>query len=293
VLYWAEQGVRIFRVDNPHTKPLPFWAWLIPSVREKHPDVVFLSEAFTRPKLMKALAKLGFSQSYTYFTWRHSKAELTEYLEEITRPPVSDYFRGNLWPNTPDILPQGLQHGGPPAFRLRLALAATLSSSYGIYQGYELCEGRAVSGTEEYLDSEKYELKAWDLDRPGNIRPFVQALNRIRREHPAFSRYGNLRFCPTTNERVIAYARWTDDHKDQVLVTVSLDPYQPQEAVVTLPLDSFGVTTEEEYEVLELLSVGRSLWQGEHAHVALTPEAPAAIWAVSPWRRTETSFDYF
>ncbi|QRO02224.1 alpha-1,4-glucan--maltose-1-phosphate maltosyltransferase [Archangium violaceum] len=294
VLHWVEQGVRIFRVDNPHTKPLQFWAWLIREVQTVHPDTVFLSEAFTRPKVMKHLAKAGFQQSYTYFTWRNFKQEMEEYLEEITTPPVSDYMRGNLWPNTPDILPEFLQRSGPGGFRLRAAMAATLSSSWGMYCGYELCEGTPIKpGKEEYLDSEKYELKAWDLDRPGNIRDYISRLNAIRREHRAFQLYGNLRFFKSENEQVMFYLKRTPDGSSQVLVAVSFDPFQPQESVLHVPLAELGIQPDETYQVHELMTDQRSLWQGPTAHVRLTPEQPAAIWAVYRFRRSEQAFDYY
>jgi starch synthase (maltosyl-transferring) len=293
VLHWVEQGVRIFRVDNPHTKPLQFWAWLIRRVQEVHPEVVFLSEAFTRPKVMKALAKIGFTQSYTYFTWRNFKQELHDYLEEITSPPVSDYFRGNLWPNTPDILPELLQRSGPGGFRLRVALAATLSSSYGIYCGYELCEGRALHGKEEYLDSEKYQLVAWDLERPGHIREWIRRLNAARKQHRALQLYDNLRFYRSDNERVLFYGKRTPDGLSQVLVAVSLDPHAPQEALLDVPLQQLGIHPDETYQVHELMTEERRLWQGPHAQIRLTPEQPAAIWAVYRFRRTEQAFDYY
>ncbi|WP_044185046.1 alpha-1,4-glucan--maltose-1-phosphate maltosyltransferase [Hyalangium minutum] len=293
VLHWVQQGVKIFRVDNPHTKPLQFWAWLIRHVQDKHPEVVFLSEAFTRPKVMKALAKIGFTQSYTYFTWRNFKQEIEEYLTEITHPPVSDYFRGNLWPNTPDILPELLQRSGPAGFRLRVALAATLSSSYGIYCGYELCEGRALPGKEEYLDSEKYQLVAWDLERPGHIRDWIRKLNAARKQHPALQLYGNLRFFRSDNDRVLFYGKRTPDGSSQVLVAVSLDPHSPQEALLHVPLKELGIPPDETYQVHELMTDERRLWQGPHAQIRLTPDQPAAIWAVYRFRRTEQAFDYY
>jgi starch synthase (maltosyl-transferring) len=293
VLHWVEQGVNIFRVDNPHTKPLQFWAWLIRRVHEVHPQVVFLSEAFTRPKVMKALAKIGFTQSYTYFTWRNFKHELEDYLKEITSPPVCEYFRGNLWPNTPDILPELLQRSGPGGFRLRVALAATLSSSYGIYCGYELCEARALHGKEEYLDSEKYQLVAWDLNRPGNIKDWIAKLNAARKQHRALQLYDNLRFYRADNDRVLFYGKRTRDGSSQVLVAVSLDPHSPQEAVLHVPLQELGIGPEETYQVHEVLTDDRRLWQGPHAQVRLTPEQPAAVWAVYRFRRTEQAFDYY
>jgi starch synthase (maltosyl-transferring) len=294
VMHWVQQGVRIFRVDNPHTKPLPFWAWLIREVHTVRPDIVFLSEAFTRPKVMKALAKLGFQQSYSYFTWRNFKQEMEEYLTESTTPPVSDFMRLNLWPNTPDILPEFLQRSGPAGFRLRAAMAATLSSTWGMYCGYELCEGTPVKpGKEEYLDSEKYELKAWDLDRPGNIREYIARLNAIRREHRAFQLYENLRFFKSDNEQVMFYLKRTPDGTSQVLVAVSFDPYHAQESVLHVPLAALGIHPDETYQVHELMTDERSLWQGPTAHVRLTPEQPAAIWAVYRFRRSEQAFDYY
>ncbi|MEP1169779.1 MAG: alpha-amylase family glycosyl hydrolase, partial [Alphaproteobacteria bacterium] len=194
VLFWAERGVRIFRVDNPHTKPFPFWEWMIRDVQDKHPDIIFLAEAFTRPKVMKRLAKVGFTQSYSYFTWRNTKAELTEYLTELTTTECRDYMRPNFFVNTPDINPYYLQTSGRPGFRVRQVLAAGLGGNYGVYSGFELCEGRPVPGKEEYLDSEKYEIKAWDWDRPGNIRADIALMNRLRRNHPAMQDFTNLTF---------------------------------------------------------------------------------------------------
>ncbi|NVJ15129.1 alpha-1,4-glucan--maltose-1-phosphate maltosyltransferase [Myxococcus sp. AM010] len=293
VLHWVKHGVNTFRVDNPHTKPTQFWAWLIRRVQEAHPQVLFLSEAFTRPKVMKALGKVGFTQSYTYFTWRNFKGELQEYLEELTQPPVSDYFRGNLWPNTPDILPEFLQNAGPGAFRLRAALAGTLSSVWGMYCGYELCEGRPIPGKEEYTDSEKYQLVAWDWDRPGNIRDWIARLNAARRTHPALHQYGTLRFFSSNNDRVLFYGKRTPDGGSIVLMAVSLDPYAAQEALLHVPLEWLGARPDETYQVHELMSDQRSLWQGPDVQVRLTPEQPAALWAVHRFRRTENAFDYY
>jgi len=292
-LHWIEQGVRIFRVDNPHTKPLPFWEWVTAEVHARHPDVIFLSEAFTRPKMMKALAKAGFDQSYTYFTWRNFKHEIEEYLKELTQGPAADYMIGNLWPNTPDILPEQLQQGGRTAFLLRSALAATLSSSWGIYSGFELCENRALPGKEEYLDSEKYQLVKRDFDKPGNIRPWISALNRIRNEHPALQLYRNLRFHRADNERVIFYSRITPDRSSQILVAASLDPFAPQEAIVEVPLVELGIQPDETYQVHELISGERALWQGGTVQVRLTLEKPAAVWSVLRFRKTEQGFDYY
>jgi starch synthase (maltosyl-transferring) len=294
VLHWVENGVRVFRVDNPHTKPIAFWEWLLRKTQDEHPDVVFLSEAFTRPKVMKSLAKIGFSQSYTYFTWRNFKPELQAYLEELTSPPVAEYMKGNLWPNTPDILPEALQQGGRPAFLQRFALAATLSSSYGIYGGYELCENTPVKpGKEEYLDSEKYQLVKRDYDQPGNIRGFISAINRARAQNPALLLYRNLRFHTAHNDRIIFYGKSTPDGSNTVLVAVSMDPFSAQEAVLELPLGQLGIAEDEIYQVHEQISDQRALWQGPTAHVKLTPEAPAAIWTLLRFRRTEAAFDYY
>jgi starch synthase (maltosyl-transferring) len=292
VLHWVDAGVKVFRVDNPHTKPIPFWDWMIRRVQDEHPDVIFLSEAFTRPKVMKRLAKVGFSQSYTYFTWRTFKHELEEYLTELTSPPVAEYMRGNLWPNTPDILPEILQRGGPAAFRIRAALAATLSSIWGMYCSYELCEGTPLHG-EEYLDSEKYQLRAWDLDRPGNIRPFITTLNRARQQNRALQLYKSLAFHRADNERVLFYSKRTPDGTNQVLVAVSLDPYAAQESVLHVPLVHLDIQPDETYQVHEVFSGQSALWAGPTAHVQLTPESPVALWRVERFQRRESAFDYF
>jgi starch synthase (maltosyl-transferring) len=292
-LHWIEQGVRIFRVDNPHTKPVVFWEWVIWEVRKLHPDVIFLSEAFTKPKMMKMLAKSGFNQSYTYFTWRNFKHELQQYLEELTSARVADFMIGNLWPNTPDILPESLQQGGRPAFLARSALAATLSSSWGIYSGFELAENRALPGKEEYLDSEKYQLVKWDLDRPGNLRAWIAALNRVRKENPALHRYRNLVFHEADNERVLLYSKATDDKSNQLLIAVSLDPFAAQDTLIGVPLSQLGLQAGETFQVHELLSNQRTLWQGPTAQVRLTQEQPAAIWSVLRYRKTEHGFDYY
>jgi starch synthase (maltosyl-transferring) len=293
VLFWVDAGVRIFRVDNPHTKPFPFWVWLIRQVQDLHPDVVFLAEAFTRPKVMKALAKAGFTQSYTYFTWRTFKQEIREYLEELTQSNVAEYMRANLWPNTPDILSEFLQQGGPPAFRIRLALAATLSPSYGIYSGYEWCEARAAPGTEEYLDSEKYQLRASDPDRSGNIRSYVARINQIRRSKASLQLYRNLRFHQADNDQVLFYAKTCPDGSNPLLIAVSLDPFSPQDARLHVPLSDLGLDPEQTYQVHELIRDRRALWRGAQAQITLTPEHPAAIWSVHRFARRENSFDYY
>ncbi|MCC6312404.1 MAG: alpha-1,4-glucan--maltose-1-phosphate maltosyltransferase, partial [Thermomicrobiales bacterium] len=224
VLFWVEQGVKTFRVDNPHTKPLAFWEWLIAEVQRAHPETIFLAEAFTRPKVMKALAKAGFTQSYTYFTWRNFKQELIEYFTELTQSEMVEYFRGNLFTNTPDILPVILQEGGRPAFRIRLALAATLSSVYGIYSGFELCENTPIPGREEYLGSEKYAIVVRDWNAPGNILEDVARINRIRRDHLALHEYANLRFFGSEDDNILCYGKTTADLSDIIVVVVNLDP---------------------------------------------------------------------
>jgi starch synthase (maltosyl-transferring) len=295
VEFWVGQGVRIFRVDNPHTKPFRFWEWLIGEARARHPELIFLAEAFTRPKVMYQLAKLGFAQSYTYFTWRNTKAELTEYLRELTRPPVKDFFRPSFWPNTPDILPEPLQYGGRPAFQARLVLAATLSSSYGIYgPAFEQMEGRAREpGAEEYLDSEKYEVRRWDLEAD-SLREFIARVNRIRRENPALQSNERLEFHPTDNDQLLAYSKSTEDLSDLVLTVVNLDPHHRQSGWLELPLDPLGLAPGEPYQVHDLLGGGRYFWHGTRNFVEIDPRAaPAQIFRVRRRLRTERDFDYF
>lgn len=284
VLFWADHGVRTFRVDNPHTKPVAFWEYLITRVREKYPDTIFLAEAFTRPKMMKELAKAGFSQSYTYFTWRNTKQELTEYLTELTQTEMREYFRGNLWPNTPDILPPFLQDGGRPAFIIRAVLAATLSPLFGIYSGYELCENEALPGREEYLDSEKYQLKERDWDAPGNIKDWITRLNEIRRTNRAFRFYDNLRFYDSDNDAVICYGKMTAARDNIILVVVNLDPHRKQHSFVDVPIDQFGSMEGDAYQVQDLLSEARYIWHGRRNYVELDPEIqPAHIFRIRRW----------
>jgi starch synthase (maltosyl-transferring) len=280
VLFWVRHGVNIFRVDNPHTKPVRFWQWLIGTVQTAHPEVIFLAEAFTRPKIMKALAKAGFSQSYTYFTWRNSKYEITEYLTELTHAEVSDYFRPNFFVNTPDILTDILQTGGRAAFKMRLVLAATLSPSYGMYSGYELCENAAVPGTEEYQDSEKYQIRVRDWNQPGNIKEFVALLNRIRNSNPALHQLTNLQFLPADNDQILFYAKSTADRSNVLLIAVNLDPRQAHECTVTVPLTVIGIAPGERYRVVDLLTGSTYTW-GERNYVRLDPQAePAHIMRV-------------
>jgi starch synthase (maltosyl-transferring) len=281
VLFWAEHAVRIFRVDNPHTKPVAFWEYLITGVREKYPDTIFLSEAFTRPKMMKALTKAGFNQSYTYFTWRNTKHELTEYFTELTQTEMSEYFRPNLWPNTPDILPPVLQEGGRPVFMTRVLLAATLSPLYGIYSGYELCENKALPGREEYLDSEKYQFKERDWNAPGNIKDWITKINKIRRQNRALQMYTNLRFYHADNDAILFYGKMTPARDNIILIVVNLDPHRKQNSFVYVPIEEFGQMEGDEYQVHDLLSDARYTWRGRRNYVELDPKIqPAHIFLV-------------
>jgi starch synthase (maltosyl-transferring) len=283
VLFWVNHGIRIFRVDNPHTKPLPFWEWLISDVRSKHPDVIFLSEAFTRPKIMYRLAKLGFSQSYTYFTWRNTKHELIEYLTELTSEPIVNFFRPNFFVNTPDINPYYLQTSGRPGFVIRAALAATLSSLWGMYSGFELCEAASLPGREEYLDSEKYEIKIRDYASPGNIVDEITRLNRIRKSNPELQSRTGLTFCPAHNDQVLVYARGLPDRRELILVAVTLDPFHPQEVTFELPFERLGLGTNGSVEVRDLLRDNRFSWTGALQRLRLDPhDTPFAIWRISP-----------
>lgn len=293
-LFWVTRGVRIFRVDNPHTKPLRFWQWLIAGVKESSPDTIFLSEAFTRPLLMQALAKAGFDQSYTYFTWRNTRDELTGYLLELTGSPLREYLRPNFFANTPDILPQYLQYGGRPAFKIRLVLAATLAASYGIYSGYELAENLALPGTEEYLDSEKYERRPRDYDAPGNLQAFIARVNAIRRANPALHWDHRLRFHPVDNDQLLVYSKCTADLANIILVAVNLDPHHRHGGWLEVPLDRFELRAGVPYDVHDLLTDHRFIWRGARNYVELDPAAtPARILRLSRPLRTERDFDYY
>jgi starch synthase (maltosyl-transferring) len=288
VLFWVEQGVKIFRVDNPHTKPMPFWEWLIREVRTQDPEVIFLAEAFTRPPVMKMLAKVGYSQSYTYFTWRNFKQELTDYLTELTQTSVKEYLRPNFFTNTPDINPPFLQTGGRPAHQIRFVLASTLSSVYGIYNGFELCEATPIPGKEEYLNSEKFEYKVWDWDRPGNIKDFITAVNRIRRENPALHELENLRFYPADDDNVLFYGKMTPDRTNMVFIAVNLDPFDEHEAILEFPIAEMGLKKADTFEVEELLTGARHLWRGPLQRVVLDPEVnPCAIYRVGGWEQVD------
>ncbi len=295
VLHWAEFGVRIFRVDNPHTKPFAFWEWLIATVRARYPDVVFLSEAFTRPAVLHHLAKVGFSQSYTYFTWRNTKEEIIDYVGELNEGVGHAYLRPNFWPNTPDILPQYLQAGGRPAFMVRLVLAATLSGNYGIYgPAFELCEATPRDpGGEEYYNSEKYEVKRWDLESPWSLRDFITRVNQIRRDLPAFRSFGAPVFHATDNDRLLAYSRTDEETGQTVLVVANLDPHFRQSGFVTLG-DTVPVQGDGLYQVHDLLGGARYLWQGLRNYVELDPQVtPAHIFVLRTTRRSERDFEYF
>jgi starch synthase (maltosyl-transferring) len=295
-LFWSKQGVRIFRVDNPHTKPLAFWEWVIREIKDMYPDALFLAEAFTRPHLMYRLAKAGFSQSYTYFTWRNSKQELIDYFNSLEHTEVHEYFRPNLWPNTPDILPEFLQVGGRPAFMIRYTLAATLGASCGIYgPAFELCENAPFQpGSEEYLNSEKYELKHPDLNASWSLKEFIARINRIRKEHPALQSDRNLRFHNTDNPSLICYSKTTDDFSSIIVVVLNLDSFHPQAGWIDLDLHSLGLDPNHSYEAHDLLGEGRYIWQGPRNYVELIPESlPAHILRMRRWVRTEQDFDYY
>ena len=297
-LFWVDRGIKVFRVDNPHTKPFRFWEYCLREVWDRHPDTIFLSEAFTRPKVMKRLAKVGYTQSYSYFTWRTDKYGLTEYLTELTRTECVEYMRPNFFVNTPDILHEFLQHGGRPAGMIRLVLAATLAANYGIYgPPFELSVANAVrQGSEEYYDSEKYQVRHWNLDAPDSLRDYITRVNQIRRDNPALQDNRSLEFFPTDNDLVIAYGKSTPDLANVIIVVVNLDPFHPQSAWVRLPLEKLGLPPAHEspYQVHDLIGDSRYLWQGESNFVRLDPQAtPAHIFRVRRKVKTECDFDYY
>jgi len=295
-LYWIEQGIKIFRVDNPHTKPFLFWEWLIGQVKEKYPEVIFLSESFTRPKVMYHLAKIGFTQSYTYYTWRNTKYELTEYLNELSNTPIKEYFRPNFWPNTPDILSEYLQLGNRPAFFIRFILAATLSSNYGIYgPPYERFTNQAVSGKEKYLNSEKYEIKQWkNEDIKESTRDFISRINQIRRENPALQMTNNLKFYHVDNDNLLYFGKVSEDLSDIILIIVNLDPHYTQSGWVQVPLSAMGIEPDQPFLAQDLLGDGQYIWQGEYNYVELNPNIlPAHILKIKKKLKKETDFDYF
>jgi starch synthase (maltosyl-transferring) len=295
-LFWIDKGVRIFRVDNPHTKPFPFWEWVIGEIRRDYPDTIFLAEAFTRPKVMYRLAKAGFTQSYTYFAWRDTKWELTKYFTDLTQSSVREFFRPNLWPNTPDILPESLQVGGGPAFMTRLVLAATLAGNYGIY-GPPFEHGWSSPrehGSEEYLNSEKYQLHQHDLARPDSLKDFVARVNHIRRGSPAIAHRGVLKFHKAENDQIICYSRTAPDHSDIVLVIVNLDPHYLQTAWIELPIGEMELPTDRPYQMHDLLTDARYLWHGNRNYVELDPaSSPAHIFRIRRRSRSERDFEYY
>jgi starch synthase (maltosyl-transferring) len=296
VRFWIEHGIAVFRVDNPHTKPFGFWAWLIAEVKRDHPEVIFLAEAFTRPRVMERLAKLGFSQSYTYFAWRHTKHELQEYVRELTATGVAEYFRPSFWPNTPDILTEAMQSGGRPTFAARLVLAATLSASYGVYgPAFELVEQRGLrAGSEEYLDSEKFQLRTWDIDDAASLAPLVRAVNAARHAHPALQANERLWFHGIANDALVAYSKHTADLADVVLAVVSLDPHHVQSGWVDLPLHELGIDAEHPYQMHDLLDGETYVWQGPRNYVELDPDRiPAHLFHVRRRLRSEQDFEYF
>jgi len=295
VLFWVDHGVTTFRVDNPHTKPFAFWEWLIEEVRSRHPEVVFLSEAFTRPNVMQYLAKSGFSQSYTYFTWRNTKHEIEDYFRDLCHPPASDFMRPNLFTNTPDILPEFLQSGRRAAFQVRAALAATLSNSWGVYGPvFELCVSDAIPGTEEYRNSEKYEITNWKLDDPWSLRDWLRRLNEIRRENRSLTEGEGPSFHPVDNREIVAFSRATHDGKEAVLVVANLDPHHAQTGWLELPLEQLGLDAERPFQLHDLLGGGRYLWHGARNFVALDPDqTPAHVFRLRRRMRTEHDFDYY
>lgn len=296
IRFWAGEGVRIFRIDNPHTKPFAFWEWVIAEVKREYPDAIFLAEAFTRPKVMHRLAKLGFTQSYTYFAWRNSKHELVEYFTELTRGSGREYFRPNLWPNTPDILNEYLQFGGRPAFILRLVLAATLGANYGIYgPAFELLDATPREpGTEDYLDSEKYQMRQWQLEAPHSLSDLIARVNRARRGNPALQSDASLRFFPVDNDSLLCYAKSDADQENLVVIVINLDPHHVQSGWVKLDLASLGIDAQAPYQMHDLLSGARFLWGGPRNFVQLDPQrAPAHVFALRRKVRTERNFDYF
>jgi len=282
--FWIDQGVKIFRVDNPHTKSFHFWEWCIDGLTKEHPDVILLSEAFTRPKIMYRLAQLGFSQSYTYFPWRNTKWELAEYFTELTQTPVRDYFRGSHWTNTPDILTEFLQQGGRPAFAIRFILASTLSANYGMYgPAFELCENRPLrEGSEEYLNSEKYEIRHWDTERPDSLRPLISQVNGIRRANTAFLSDRFLHFHRTDSDQLLCYSRRTRDRDNVILVIVNLDPRRKGSGWVDLDLGELGLGGEAPFAVRDLLTGARYEWKGPRNYVELDPNVmPAHVLEVA------------
>lgn len=294
ILFWCEHGVGIFRVDNPHTKPVAFWEWVIAEVKAKFPGTVFLSEAFTKPNMMQELAKVGYTQSYTYFTWRNTKHELAEYFTELTQGPMKEFFRANFFPNTPDILPEFLQKGGRPAFMIRAVLATMAVPVYGIYSGFELCENTPVPGKEEYLDSEKYQFKGRDWNAPGNIKDYIARLNKIRRENRALREYRNLRIQSSENDNILCFSKTTASLDDALLVVVTVDPWNAQSGFIQVPLADFGLGENDSYLMEDLLTGERFAWRGARNFIALDPHhRPAHVFRVRRHLGHEAGEDVF
>ena len=282
IQFWVDKGIRIFRIDNPHTKAFGFWQWAIKEIRTKEPDVIFLAEAFTRPRIMERLAKIGFNQSYTYFTWRNNPWEMREYMLELTKTPMRDYFRPNFWPNTPDILPPVLVYGGEPAAIMRFILAATLSSNYGMYGPvYEYDVNTPVPNKEEYLDSEKYEIKHWDWNRETRVKEIITRVNQIRKANPAFQDTYNIEFAHVENENILVYGKRDEATGNTVVVAVNMDPYNVQTAWIRLPLDKLGIDSYSSYVMHDMLSGSKFNWHGEWNYIELNPYIiPAHIFRV-------------
>ncbi|MEK6480484.1 alpha-1,4-glucan--maltose-1-phosphate maltosyltransferase [Catalinimonas sp. 4WD22] len=282
IQYWVDHGVKIFRVDNPHTKSFAFWQWAIGEIRSAHPEVIFLAEAFTRPRVMERLAKAGFNQSYTYFTWRNNPWEMREYMKELTQGPLRDYFRPNFWPNTPDILPPVLVHGGEAAFIMRLILAATLSSNYGLYGPvYEFGLNTPYPGKEEYLDSEKYEIKHWEWHKETRIKEIITRINKIRKENPALQHTYNIHFAESGNPNILCFGKYDEKNKNTIIVAVNMDPYNRQGTSVKIPVEEIGINLHAPYTVYDLLSYSRYTWHGDWNYVELDPyQMPAHVFRV-------------
>ena len=293
--FWIDKGVKIFRVDNPHTKPFPFWEWVIREIKKDYPEIIFLAEAFTRPKVMYRLAKVGFTQSYTYFTWRNTKDEFIEYLNELTKRSAREFYRPNFWTNTPDILPENLQYGGRAAFITRFILAATLSSNYGIYgPSYELCNNTAIDGKEEYLNSEKYEIKTWDRNKTGNIKDIIKNVNRIRKENIALQTTFNVEFYDSDNRYLLCYGKISEDKSNMIIIVVNLNFFHKQSGSVKIPIKKLDIPEKQSYLVHELLTDKKLMWQGSENFVELDPEkSPASIFKIYRRLKREDDFDYF
>ena len=295
ISFWIDKGVRIFRVDNPHTKPFSFWEWLIKEIKSEHPEIIFLAEAFTRPKVMYRLAKVGFTQSYTYFTWRNTKDEFVDYLIELTKKDAREYYRPNFWTNTPDILPENLQYGGRAAFISRLILAATLSSNYGIYgPSYELLNNTAIEGKEEYMDSEKYEIKKWDRNKPGNIKDIIAKINKIRKDNIALQTTFNVEFYDSDNRYLLCYGKISEDLSNILIIIVNLNFFHKQSGSIKIPIERLDIPEKQSYLVHELLSDEKLMWQGSENYVELDPgKLPANIFKIYRRLKRENDFDYF